>query len=845
MFGQFQDDFADGDFNQTPTWEGSDSKFIVRSGQLKLEAPQVNDFAYLTVPCSAINNASWEFFVGLDFNPSSTNYARIYLSSDKSNLSEPLNGYFVLLGNTADDVSLYKQSGLTYTKIIDGADRRIDLPSVSIRIKVTRDNNGLWELFTAIGPDETYTSEGTTTTSLDSRARYFGVFCGYTSTRSDKFHFDDFTVTGNPVQDNLPPTIDSVAVLSATELLVAFSESLDLETALNKNLYSVSPSVGSPITSLMENEYTVKLYFDGVFSIGLDYQLTASGIRDVEGNPMGSTSRIFRYVPPGPAFPKDIIFTEIFADPSPKIGLPESEFLELFNRSQTPYNMYGWHLTDGGSDLFFPAIILSPGDYLIITAVPGLFDQHGQVLSDDDFPSLNNPGDILVLSDYTGQVVDSVNYNVSWYNDDDRSTGGWSLELIDPENLCSEAANWTVSEDQSGGTPGKQNSVFANKPDLTGPRMFSAFPSSPTTLILSFNERLDKVLPEVNSFELDPSVSITRIGFTDNSLRGLELVLADSLQPEIAYSIRAANMYDCSGNSIQPDFDMAVFGLPVAAKSGDVVINEILFNPKPGGVDFVELVNRSQYFINLKNWSIRTLDDTLGLSLKSLVKHDYLLKPGAYIVLTEDLSALKGDYPMLPESSVLEMDRLPAFNDDEGSVVILDDLRNVIDYFRYSESFHSPFIDKTEGVSLERISPERPSNESQNWRSASSMAGFGTPGYPNSNATGPLSAIEKIVEIEPEAFVPVVGHPDFALIRYKFDQGGYVANVKIFDEQGHLIKVIANNEVLGTDGALRWDGDRENGSPARIGYYMVWFEIFDNAGDVRTFRERIAIAARF
>jgi hypothetical protein len=188
---------------------------------------------------------------------------------------------------------------------------------------------------------------------------------------------------------------------------------------------------------------------------------------------------------------------------------------------------------------------------------------------------------------------------------------------------------------------------------------------------------------------------------------------------------------------------------------------------------------------------------------------------------------------------------MPRLNDDKGSVVVIDDQGNIIDHFQYAENLHSVFINDEEGVSLERIALDRPTNESQNWKSASSMAGFATPGYPNSNAIAELSLNEETIKIEPEVFIPLVGQPEFAMIRYKFDKGGYVANVKIFDDQGHLIKRLASNEVLSTEGALRWDGDRDNGNPARIGSYMVWFEVFDNNGEVKTLLKRIAIATRF
>jgi hypothetical protein len=118
--GQITDNFSDGDFTNNPGWSGDASKFVVQSNQLRLMAPAVNDVAYLSTPSTAINNASWEFFVHLDFDPSGSNYTDVYLTSDNAVLSGSLTGYFVRIGNATDEVSLYRQNGNTKAKIIDG-----------------------------------------------------------------------------------------------------------------------------------------------------------------------------------------------------------------------------------------------------------------------------------------------------------------------------------------------------------------------------------------------------------------------------------------------------------------------------------------------------------------------------------------------------------------------------------------------------------------------------------------------------------------------------------------------------------------------------------------------------
>jgi hypothetical protein len=83
------------------------------------------------------------------FSPSTSNYAKVYLTSDEQDLSSNVNGYFVKIGGESlaiDDVSLYMQNGISTTKIIDGIDG-IAAINPDLKIKVTRDSIGNWELF--------------------------------------------------------------------------------------------------------------------------------------------------------------------------------------------------------------------------------------------------------------------------------------------------------------------------------------------------------------------------------------------------------------------------------------------------------------------------------------------------------------------------------------------------------------------------------------------------------------------------------------------------------------------------------------------------------------------------
>ncbi|MEY3237606.1 MAG: hypothetical protein RI883_1707, partial [Bacteroidota bacterium] len=114
IFGQFTDDFSDGDLTNNPTWVGDDSVFVIfdNTGNMQLHSNKtiISSSFYLSTPSLQATNGQWEFYTRLAFNTSSANFVDVYLTSDQSNLLSPtLNGYFVRIGGTTDEISLYKK----------------------------------------------------------------------------------------------------------------------------------------------------------------------------------------------------------------------------------------------------------------------------------------------------------------------------------------------------------------------------------------------------------------------------------------------------------------------------------------------------------------------------------------------------------------------------------------------------------------------------------------------------------------------------------------------------------------------------------------------------------------
>lgn len=841
---QVEDTFADDDFTANPAWTSEPAtNWIVVNSRLRSNVSTANTSFSIITPSATAVEAQWEFYVNLAFNTSGVNYADVYLISEQADLlSATNNGYFVRIGGTPDEISLYKLTNGVASLLINGTDGVTNKSNNTLRIKVTRESNHTWTLaYDALGGTN-YMTDGTATDDAFITSSFFGIRVQQSSSGFFNKHFFDDIYAGEIRRDTQPPVLQSITVVSASELTLLFDEKLEKNSAENTTNYLINNNLNNPSRAVLQSdEKSVLLTYGSPFLNGRYHELTVSQVADIQGNKISSQTKSFLFFQPQPVHAKDIILTELFADVTPQVGLPEAEFVELYNRSANPVDLMGWKFSDGSSVAILPSQIILPGEYKIICAAgnASLFNLPDQVIGVANFPALNNTGEAIKVMTAANVMIDSVNYALSWYRDEDKQEGGWTLELIDPQNPCGEEDNWTASEDERGGTPGRQNSVYANKPDLTAPRLLAAEVTAPGELLLRFDEKLENNI-NPSSFTFNPGLKVSFSSFTSTSLREVKIGLEEPLEPKTRYTIRVEGLRDCSGNAIQAPDNEASFALPEEAAKGDILLNELLFNPRLAGVDFIEVVNVSEKYINLKNWALTNIEENVPVNLV-MISADRILAPREYLVFTSNKNALKENYPNSIEATLLQT-LTPPMADDEGSIALIKQDGEVMDAFKYTDNLHSPLLKDREGVSLERISFSEITQEASNWKSASSAAGFATPGYLNSSVRPDFFVDENAVTVEPEIFSPASPGRDFARINYRFDQGGLVANVKIVDHQGRIIKEVANNETLALKRSFRWDGDRDDAGTARRGYYFVWFEVFTLDGTVNTHRKRIVVA---
>ena len=192
----------------------------------------------------------------------------------------------------------------------------------------------------------------------------------------------------------------------------------------------------------------------------------------------------------------DVIITEIFADPSPSFGIPQNEFIEVRNVSRTSINLKDWKFGDKNSLATITSVfVLQPDSMAIIcaTSATASFAAFGTTIGVSGFPSLDNDGDLIFLRSKEGMTIHAVNYDRTWYENDLKSNGGWSLEMIDTKNPCGGSTNWSASIEATGGTPGKKNSIDGSNEDTRAPVLLRTYAIDSITLVAVFDEPLDSL----------------------------------------------------------------------------------------------------------------------------------------------------------------------------------------------------------------------------------------------------------------------------------------------------------------------------------------------------------------
>jgi hypothetical protein len=838
LFGQFSDDFSDGNLDG---WQGNVPDFIVNGNQqMQLNAPSGSTTTWINTPVTFSDSTVWELYFKLDFAPSTSNQLKIYLCLTSDDLSTA-SGYFLEIGASGDQDALdlkYLDQGATQT-IGSSTPALVAAEPVELRIRITKKSNGLWECYKLSGtvPELLFTASHDILTI--STLSIFGFNCKYTDTRRDKFYFDDINIQP-VVADVIAPLCTSVSVLDANSVRLDFNEPLNGSSTQAPGNYLLTPGNTTP-DSITAGQQDITIRWNQPFTSQQPYTLILKDVKDVAGNVMAQDSKVFTYLRIDQALPYELLVTEIMADPTPVLGLPDAEYLELFNTTSKIFNLGDYTIQVGSTQRTLPDEIITGGEYVILCSPENVevFSAFGRVIIVNPLPALTNTGASILLKDNNDVVLHDVTYSYDWYGDPSKSNGGWSLEMQNPFHICSDITNWTAAQNLIGGTPGTVNSQWYDSPDMEGPEFISLFVSTPDKIKLRFSERLDGLLMEnPNAFTVLPATGISNVMLINPTT--VELSLAQPLEEGIIYQFLPFTAYDCIGNSALFT-DTLIFGLTTAPEAGDVLINELLFNPASGGSRYIEVINVSQKFIKLSSLAIGRISAIHNDIFPTGI--DEIIEPGAIAALTPDPSDIMSRY-VVPHPSKVYDATLPSWDDQSDNVSLLAG-GIIIDSFTYFSSWHLPVIADQNGVSLERVSSGASTFSPSTWHSASSVSGYGTPTGPNSQMIIISGQEESPFTVTNRQFSPNEdGYKDFLALNFLLTSGEEIGSIWIYDLEGREIARLIDNESLGTSTIVQWDGRTSESLLAEMGIYVIFIQLWDAKGNVSQFQETCALVKR-
>ena len=374
--------------------------------------------------------------------------------------------------------------------------------------------------------------------------------------------------------------------------------------------------------------------------------------------------------------------------------------------------------------------------------------------------------------------------------------------------------------------------------DTISPYIESAIVTGKNAIEVQFSEPLNQTVLEVNNYSLINS-NFPNPGLINTTLSGYNLIFQDSFYGNQTLELVITNIEDLSGNIMLDTLQILV---PDTAKVGEVLINEVLFDPLSGGSDYVEITNNSDNSFDIYKYFLADFDNGIS-NLKQINQH-FILSPGSFALLSEDSSQILNDYPTNNPAAFIQMD-IPSYPNDSATIYILSPDSIALNKFSYNQDIHFELIQDPEGVSLERILiNSNNSNANLIWHSAAQSVGWGTPGVANSQyfpsiSNSDFSSVNEVFSPDND------GYQDIAIFAYNLPTIGMVGNALIYDNRGRLIKQVLNNELLSTSGEFTWDGINEYGQKASIGIYLVYFECFSSQGQIINYKATITLKTRF
>lgn len=757
VYSQFQETF--GSHELPVLWTGDRQQFVIDNGVLMVNGQEQTETVSLSYPYSIEGDEQeWEFYLYLKSKPTAKNRIKIFPASPAKTPA----GFYICAGY---DRSNRLRFGIDNQEIQAFNDFDEEEKCI-LHLIITCKDQRYWALYAgnALSEEATKQSASFEYSYTFPEQAHFCIQVTHTKTKTDDFGIDDISYRTKITEQTEEPEqteqssveLTAIQPISLSEVSFEFSGPVSLEGAI----YAISgygfDGKCAAIRSMYQdsNHQIVTVRLPQAMTLDHEYTFYIENLKDEQGGiiPDNSYTFLLREAEETPETPEEqpeapiesypekaVRINEVMADPKGLTALPETEYIELYNTSDSLIDLSSWELHYGNNSVALTGIEIQAHEWAVLYRSGREIEVgNGQACPLDKFPSaLANTGKELSLYDGSGKQIDQYTYPKA------KPACSWEYS----------EEGWHLSTDPRGGTPGEAN-------------------SEPTTTEEEPEEEPDEPEEETNP----------------------EPEIPEALQP-------------------QP---------------GDIIFNELLPEPFVDGSEYIELYNRSEQELSLKDVCISTRKTDGSLNTRyPLEAYPQTLQAGDYLLLTKSIEGVENFYSLPASLNWLEC-KLPVLS-NTGSTVVLyrEDGEIIIDEVSYSPKWHAPTVKNKKGVALERKDPDKDSQNADNWTSAASSAGFGTPGLENSQY------LSEETETDSEEIDDPIYQPTGTFqIPYRLNQSGYMTRGWIFDLSGRKVALVADNTLLGTQGYLEWNGKGRDGSPLNTGIYIIYLELWHPGGNV-------------
>ncbi|OAV66483.1 hypothetical protein Barb6XT_01910 [Bacteroidales bacterium Barb6XT] len=421
---QLAETFAGSGVTSAYPWEGDTEKFTINEkGELQLNAPSAKGEALLYLSAVPLLDNEWRFTVRNDYQGTTSNYFRIYLWSLQPDTKNPEEAVFIRLGYSKKNIALCRQSGNKKAEVLLDGRTLFENPQEA-EVKVTTDKSGLCTVYSKCPSDQDFYKEGEAVLKLpsDNREGCFMIAVNFSAQHNTDKYADNIHINRFTLESETPVEPEKPVKPSEPEI----------------------PEEPEPIPEPVKPET------------------------------------------PDPIGKGDILINEVMADPNGAGGLPETEYVELYNASQQTLSLQGCSFGYGtAAPIMLKDYSFASGTYLILYREGKDIEAGaGIAMPLAKFPVLANTGKELSLYDATGAVVDQVIYK--------KASAGVSWER--------QGESWQLSSDYRGGTPGASNSLLSEEPSEPEIPEVPATPAAVQPNDIIFNEILPNPYPDASEY---------------------------------------------------------------------------------------------------------------------------------------------------------------------------------------------------------------------------------------------------------------------------------------------------------------------------------------------------------